>query len=165
MQRHWEISWTTLRPLSDEETERSVRAIAKLGCCSPDFVVEALDSRYVAVRHRRFEEFQLEFGFADQATGSPPFREAMASGLVQSGHVAWNWCRTGKERTATDLALYKLRQVQEITGDKLLVWDDDGMCHWAWGSCTLAEAGLDPMDIVDAHLRRLSLLPLQRLAS
>lgn len=165
MQRHWEIAWTTLKPLSDEEVERSVRAIARLGCSSPDFIVEAIGDRYVSVRHAEYDEFQLEFGFAEDAAGSPPFRDAIGNGLVQSGHIAWNWCCTSNDHALMDLALYKLRQVQEITGDKLLVWDDDGMCHWAWGSCTIAEAGLDPMAIVDAHLHGLALPARQRLAS
>lgn len=165
MERHWEVAWTTLRPLSDEETERSVRAIAKLGCGSPDFIVEAIADRYVMVRHRRIEEFELEFGFAGDAPGSLPLREAIGSGLVRDGHIAWNWCCTGKDHGATDLVLYKLRQVQEITGDKLLIWDDNGMCHWSWGSCTLNEAGRDPMAVVDTHLRHLALPPVRRLAS
>ena len=165
MHRYWEIGWTTLRPLSEEEVEACVRAIAKLGCCSPDFVVEARDSRYVVVCHRRFDEFQLEFGFAEDAPGSLYYRGAIESGLVRNGQIAWNWCCTGKDYATTDLALYKLRQVQEITGDKLLVWDDDGMCHWSWGSCTLTEAGYNPMSLVDAHLRALALPADRSLAS
>jgi hypothetical protein len=165
MQRHWEIAWTTLQPLADEEVERCVLAIARLGCSSPDFIVEARGDRYVSVHHRGSVEFQLEFGFAQDAPGSSPFREAIASGLIQDGHLAWNWCCTDKGHATTGLVLYKLRQVQEITGDKLLVWDDDGMCHWGWGSCTIGEAGLNPLAVVDAHLHGLALPTRQRLAS
>lgn len=142
-----------------------MRAIARLGCSSQDFVVEAVEDRYVAVRRRRFDEFLLEFGFAQDAPARAPCGDAIESGLVQHGQIAWNWCCTGKDHALTDLALYKLRQVQEITGDKLLIWDDDGMCHWAWGSCTVAEAGLHPMAAVDAHLRGLVLPALPHRAS
>jgi hypothetical protein len=165
MQTHWEIAWSTLRPLGEAEVERSVRAIARLGCASQEFIVEAVESRYVAIRHRATDEFLLEFGFAEDAPGGPALRETIAAGLVNRGHIAWNWCCTARRRPETGLVLFKFRQVQEITGDKLLVWDDDGMCHWSWGSCTLEQAALQPLAVVDAHLHGLHLPHGHRLAS
>jgi hypothetical protein len=158
---HWEIAWSTLRPLSEDEVERSVRALSRIGCAYPEFAVEDIEGRYVAIRHRNFDEFLLEFGFAPDA----PVRAASVSGLVEHGHIAWNWCCTERRHPETGLVLYKFRQVQEMTGDKLLVWDDSGMCHWSWGSCTLVEAGLDPAAVVDGHLRGLAAPGSQRLAS
>ena len=43
--------------------------------------------------------------------------------------------------------------MQSILDDKMLVWDDDGVSHWSFGSCPLEQTGLDPMAILDAHLK------------
>ena len=152
---HWEIAWTTLQPLTPEEVERSVAAIKRLGCSLVDFVVEAVDDRLVAVRHRQNDEFLLEFGFAaDAPDGALRRHGAGDHGLVEDGRVAWNWCCTSKRQPETGLLILKWRQVQTIASDKLLVWDDDGLCHWSWGSCSLQQVALDPMTVVDAHLYR-----------
>ena len=67
---HWEVAWTTTRPLADEEVERCVAALAALGCSLPQFDVASVEDRYVAVRHRQNEELLLEFGFASDAPGT-----------------------------------------------------------------------------------------------
>jgi hypothetical protein len=157
MRHHWEISWTTLQPLADDEVRRAVLAIARLGCSWPDFDVECVEDAYVAVRHRRDDEFLIEFGFASAAPCcSDPGADG---GLVSEGQVAWNWCCTGKRQPETGLVIHKLAQVQAIANDKLLIWDDDGHSHWSWGSCPLTQVDLDPMPVVDAHLRALRLPP------
>jgi hypothetical protein len=157
MRDHWEISWTTLQPLTRDEVEGAVLAIARLGCSWPDFAVEQVDDRFVSVRHRKDDEFLLEFGFASASPccGDP----GTDCGLASEGRVGWNWCCTGKRQPETGLVVHKLRQVQAIAGDKLLVWDDDGLCHWSWGSCPLSQVDLDPMAIVDDHLQALRLPP------
>jgi hypothetical protein len=152
MESHWEIAWTTLQPLTEDEIERSVGAIKRLGCSLIDFVVEPVDDRFVAVRHRQNDEFLLEFGSAADAPNGTARRVGEGHGLIEDGRVAWNWCCTGRRQPETGLLVLKWRQVQAITGDKLLVWDDDGLCHWSWGSCPLQQVALDPMAIVDAHL-------------
>lgn len=154
---HWEVSWSTLAPLSDEEVERCVAAIARLGCSLTDLVVETDGERYVSVRHRRHEGLLLEFGYADAAPAGRPEGLPGGSGLVEDGQIAWNWCRTERRQPETGLIVHKLRQLQTITGDKLLVWDDDGMSHWSWGSCRLEEADIDPHAVIDAHLQHLPL--------
>jgi hypothetical protein len=122
------------------------------------------DNRYVAVRHREDDEFLLEFGFERHAPCSNRLAE-LCHGLVEDGHVAWNWCCTGSRQPETSLLIHKFRQVQAVVHDKLLVWDDDGFAHWSWGSCPLEKTGLDPMAIVDAHLRHLPYDGLQARAS
>lgn len=150
MQAHWEIAWTTLRPLTDGEVERSVEALARLGCSTTDFVVEAVENRYVSVRHRKLEECVIEFGLAGDA---PRCGRSFERGLVEDGgHIRWNWCCTGRKQPETGLILRKFSQIQAITGDKLLVWDDDGRCHWSWGACPVEQAGIDPMAVVDGRL-------------
>jgi hypothetical protein len=149
--QHWEVSWSTLRPLIDEEVERCVAAVSRLGCSLPNLLVETLDGRYVAVRHRENDELLLEFGFADAAPSA--FDAASGRGLIERGQIVWNWCCTGRRQPETGLIVHKFRQLQQITGDKLLVWDDDGMSHWSWGSCRLEEAGVDPHSVIDAHLK------------
>jgi hypothetical protein len=150
MQTHWEIAWTTLRPLSEQEVESSVEALARLGCSLTNFVVEAIDNRYVSVRHRTIEECVLEFGFAEDA---PCGGRQFGRGLVEDGgHIRWNWCCTERKQPETGLILRKLSQIQAITGDKLLVWDDDGRAHWSWGACPLEQVGIDPMAVVDGRL-------------
>jgi hypothetical protein len=149
MPHHWEIAWTTLQPLSEDEVERSVDALAGLGCSLTDFVVEMIDSRYVLVRHRTLDECVVEFGFAADA---PHVERAVGRGLVEDGHIRWNWCCTERKQPETGLILRKFAQIQSITGDKLLVWDDDGRCYWSWGACPLEQAGIDPMAVVDRHL-------------
>ena len=155
MRHHWEISWTTLKPLTPDDVERSVAAIARLGCSTTELAVEAIDERYVAVRHRENDEFLLEFGFAETAPKCNPTPDTHRHGLAEGGHIAWNWCCTAREQPETGLLIRKFRQMQTLTGDKLLVWDDDGLAHWSWGSCPVEQSGLDPMAIVDAHLREL----------
>jgi hypothetical protein len=150
MPHHWEIAWTTLTPLSEDEVERSVASLTRLGCSMTDFVVEAIDDRYVMVRHRTLDECVLEFGFAEDA---PASARSFSRGLVEAGHVHWNWCCTERKQPETGLILRKFAEVQSITGNKLLVWDDDGRCHWSWGSCPIEEAGIDPMAVVDGRLR------------
>lgn len=152
---HWELAWTTLRPLDDGEVERCVASVARLGCSLPQLQVESTD-RYVAVRHPEDDEFLVEFGFPPEL-GSAAVLDTPARGLVRDGHIAWNWCCTNRRQPETGLLIYKFRQLQEITGDKLLVWDDDGICYWSWGSCRLEEAGIDPDSVVDAHLKHSSL--------
>jgi hypothetical protein len=148
---HWEVSWTSLRRLTDHEVQRAVEAIARIGCSFANFAVETVERRYVAVRHRCDDEFLLEFGFAQDAPCcSHP--HALDRGLVDQGRIVWNWCCTRRRQPETGLVIHKLRQVQGLTGDKLLVWDDDGMSHWSWGSCPLEQSGHDPMTIIDAHL-------------
>jgi len=151
--RHWEVSWTTLQPLSDDEVERSVAAIARLGCSLPSFAVDTHGDRYVVVRHKTNDELLLEFGFADASPCCTPVRETAGRGLVDGGQIAWNWCCTGKSQPETGLIINKFRQVQSILDDKMLVWDDDGVSHWSFGSCPLEQTGLDPMAILDAHLK------------
>lgn len=157
MERHWEIAWTTLQPLTGEEVARSVEAIGRLACSLPSLTLEASDGSYIAVRHRGNDEFVLEFGHAEAAPCCP-----LDHGLVEDGHIVWNWCCTGGRQPETGLVIRKLREIQTICADKLLVWDDDGQCHWSWGSCSLEEAGLDPMAVVDTHLRRRGTQPLAR---
>jgi hypothetical protein len=154
-QRHWEISWTTIRPLTARDVEAAVRELSRLACSWPQFAVECLDGRFVAIRHRQDDELVLEFGVGDesQANHQPALSSA---GLVLGGHITWNWCCTGKRQPETDLLLHKWRQVQSVVGDKLLIWDDDGTCHWSWGSCTLEQAEIRPYAIVDAHLHTVS---------
>jgi hypothetical protein len=147
------VAWTTSRPIADEEVERCVAALAALGCSLPQFDVDSVEDRYVAVRHRQTEELLLEFGFASDSPGTSSAAESARRGLVQDGQIAWNWCCTGRRQPETGLIIHKFRLLQAITGDKLLVWDDDGMCHWSWGSCRLEEAGIDPFAVVDAHLK------------
>lgn len=156
--QHWEVSWSTLGPLLDEEVERCVAAIARLGCATTNFIVETLGESYVAVRHRDNDGLLLEFGFAQ---ASPRRQADVSRGLIENGEIAWNWCCTGRRQPETGLIVYKFRQLQAITGDKLLVWDDDGMSHWSWGSCRLEEADIDPLAVIDAHLKG---LPPQALA-
>jgi hypothetical protein len=154
--RHWEIAWTTVKPLTDDEISASVDAIGRLGCSLAALTVESIDGRYVAVRHRSNEEFLVEFGYADTAPCCSLMRDSCGHGLVEEGHIPWNWCCTGKSQPETGLVIRKLRQVQSITGDKLLIWDDDGMAHFSWGSCPIEQTGLDPMAVVDSHLRQLA---------
>lgn len=154
MQHHWEIAWTSLRPLGDEAVRRAVVTISRLGCSWPQFVVDAVEDRYVRVRHRGDDEFVLELGFAADSPAHPYGGDASCRGLVDGdGLIAWNWCCTGRAQPETSLILRKWREVQAILDDNLIVWDDDGMCHWSWGSSTLERAGLDPISIVDSHLR------------
>ena len=140
-------------------------AVARLGCSLTDFQVETAGGRYVAVRHRQNDELLLEFGFADAAPGDRQLDAPGCRGLVEGGHIAWNWCRTGRRQPETGLIVHKLRQLQAITGDKLLVWDDDGMSHWSWGSCRLEEADIDPHAVIDAHLKRIPIPQALRKAS
>ncbi len=153
MTDHWEIAWTSLRPLDADGVEKAVDAIARLGCSSTSFQVEAVAGRYVAVRHRKDEEFLLEFGFAQDAPGALAARCASGRGLVESGHIVWNWCCTSRRQPETGLIVLKFRQVQKLLADNLVVWDDDGNTHWSWGSCPASQANVDPMALVDAHLR------------
>lgn len=152
---HWELAWTTLKPLTDEEVELCVASLARLGCSLPQLQVESTERR-VSVRHAADDEFLLEFGFAPELA-SPGVLDTSTQGLVRDGHIAWNWCRTNRREPETGLLIRKFRQLQEITGDKLLVWDDDGVCYWSWGSCRLEEADLEPDSVVDAHLKHTSL--------
>jgi hypothetical protein len=147
---HWELAWTTLKPLEDGEVERCVASLARLGCSLPQLQVESTE-RYVAVRHQADDEFLVEFGFAPERPAG--ILDTPSRGLVRDGHIAWNWCCTNRRQPETGLLIYKFRQLQKITGDKLLVWDDDGTCYWSWGSCRLEEAGIDPDSVVDAHLK------------
>jgi len=163
--QHWEVSWSTLNPLSDEEVERCVAVIARLGCSTTSFVVETSGEGYVAVRHRENDELLLEFGFAAAAPPGRPLDAPGGRGLVEGGQIAWNWCCTGRRQPETGLIVHKLRQLQAITGDKLLVWDDDGMSHWSWGSCRLEEADIDPHAVIDAHLKRIPIPQALRKAS
>jgi hypothetical protein len=151
-----------LRPLADNEIERSVDAIARLGCSFAKFTTEHVPGRYVAVRHREDDEFLLEFGFAENAPCCSLSHATIDRGLAQGGTIVWNWCCTGRSQPETGLVIRKLREVQAITLDKLLIWDDDGMAHRSWGSCALEESGDDPMAVVDEHLRR---LPPDRMAA
>lgn len=152
---HWEIAWSTLEPLSAEEVQRAVEAIARLGCSLTNFAVEAVDSRYVTVRHRKNDEFLLEFGFAADAPQGPA-GSMLSRGLIDAeGAIAWNWCCTSRAQPETGLIIRKWRQVQAIAGDKLLIWDDDGVCHWSWGSCPIEQSGHDPQRVIAAHLRQL----------
>jgi hypothetical protein len=152
MQQHWEISWSTIRPLTDSLVEDAVRAFARLGCSTTTLGVETIDSRYVAVHHRKNDEFLLEFGFAEDAPGPEALRPTCARGLVERGHITWNWCCTGKKQPETGLVILKFRQVQQILRDALFVWDDDGNSHWSWGSCPIEQTGADPLALIDAHL-------------
>lgn len=162
---HWELAWTSLRPLADEEVEGCAAALAGLGCSLPQFDVDFIEGRYVAIRHRENDELLLEFGFAFDAPGPRNMEGNAGRGLVHNGHIAWNWCCTGRRQPETGLIVHKFRQLQAITGDKLLVWDDDGMCHWSWGSCRLEEADIDPFAAVDAHLNHAPLPSILRKAS
>jgi hypothetical protein len=150
---HWEISWSTLRPLTDADVGACVTALTRLGCSTTDLKVEAVEDRYVCIRHRRRDEFLLEFGF----TSDSPCCRGMTHGLVEDGEIRWNWCCTGRVQPETGLILRKFAQLQMITGDKLLVWDDDGHCHWSWGSCPLEQADIDPHVVVDVRLANLRL--------
>jgi hypothetical protein len=152
MRHHWEISWSTIRPLTDSQVEEAVRAFARLGCSTTALAVETIDARYVAVRHRTNEEFLLEFGFAEDAPGPAALRPTCGRGLVENGHIAWNWCCTAKKQPETGLVILKFKQVQQILGDALFVWDDAGKSHWSWGSCPIEQTGTDPLALIDAHL-------------
>jgi hypothetical protein len=165
MRRHWEIAWSTLRPLTSDEVEQAVAGIARLGCSMPDLVIERAGERFVVVTHRRDDEFFLEFGMASEAQPGSNVMQISKGGLVEGGHIAWNWCCTGRRQPETGLIIRKWRQIQTLVSDKLLVWDDDGQCHWSWGSCPLADAALDPLAVVDAHLNRTPLPPFTALAS
>ncbi len=155
MPDHWEITWTTLRPLLDAEVRRAVRDIARLGGESSRLEVRRIADEHVSLRHRDDGEFFLEFGFASAAPCcSGPCAEV---GLVRDGHIAWNWTSASGRQPDTRLIVQLWRNVQAVAGDKLLVWDDNGLCHWSWGSCPLPQAGLDPMTVVDAHLQHLRL--------
>jgi hypothetical protein len=139
-----------------------VSQIGWLGCSLAAFKTEIVEGRYVCVTHRDDPDFRFEFGFAHDAP--QPFGPTCRSerGLAHYGEIAWNWCSTGQRQPETDLVLRKLRQVQEICGDKLLVWDDDGQAHWSWGSCPIEQTGLNPERLVDAHLRSVTLGRLRR---
>jgi hypothetical protein len=160
MNADWEVAWTTLEPLTDREVERAVAVTGWLGCSLPDLKSEVIEGRYVCLTHREDPAFAFEFGFAHGAPDRPSCRPER--GLAHYGEIAWNWCRTGRRQPLTDLVLRKLRQVQEVCGDKLLVWDDDGLAHWSWGSCPIEETGFDPERVIDAHLQRLPVEQLRR---
>ncbi len=154
MAHRWEIAWITLQPLAEREVRDAVEALTRLPVSLPNLVIDARGTRYVAFRHRRDDAFLLEFGFAEDAPSGPlPKRH----GLVENGRIVWNWCGTSGRQPETRLIVATWRRVQQITADKLLVWDDGGSCHWSWGSCSLEAAGLDPMAVVDAHLRHATL--------
>jgi hypothetical protein len=106
------------------------------------------------VRHQRHRDLLLEFGYPIEGVAQWPSRH-LGLGLVRNGSISWNWCGTGRRQPETDLILRKLRQVQEICSDKLLVWDDDGTCHWSWGTCSLEEAGFEPLQEIDRGLASL----------
>jgi hypothetical protein len=165
MRKHWEIAWSTLRPLSCDEVAKAVAALARLGCSLPDFAIERTGEHYVAISRRRDDEFFLEFGIQAESGPTSIAGALSRGGLVQDGHISWNWCCTGRRQPETGLIIRKWRQVQALVSDKLLIWDDDGQCHWSWGSCSLSEVAVDPMVVVDAHLKGTPLPPFTALAS